>query len=95
MFVQSNDLYYAPDGAGIVLFNADGTPITGDITSQVGLWDAGTEINQAPGFGPDQAPRQAGANAGAAENGIVQPVADGFIYPATNETITVVISAEQ
>jgi hypothetical protein len=95
MFVQSNDLFYAPDGAGIVLFDAAGTPINGDITGQIGLWDAGTEVNQQPGFGADQAPRQAGANSGAAENGVVQPVADGLTYPAVNDTIRVIITTEQ
>jgi hypothetical protein len=95
MFVQSNDLFYAPNGAGIVLFNANGTPISGDVTSQIGLWDAGTEVNQEPGFGADQAPRQAGANLGATENGVVQPVADGLTYPAVNDTIRVIITAEQ
>jgi hypothetical protein len=95
MFVQSNDLFYAPDGAGIVLFDAAGTPLNGDITGQIGLWDAGTEVNQQPGFGADQAPRQAGANSGAAENGVVQPVADGLTYPAVNDTIRVIITTEQ
>jgi len=45
------------------------------------LWDAGTEVNQAPGFGSEQAPRQGGADTGTAENGVVQAVADGFTYP--------------
>ena len=95
MFVQSNDLFYGPDGAGIALFNADGTPVAGDVTSQVMLWDAGTEINQAPGFGPDQAPRQAGPNTGADENGPVQLVADGFSYPDTAGVIRVTITPVQ
>jgi hypothetical protein len=95
MFVQSNDLFYAPDGAGIALFNAEATPVTGDVTSQIGLWDAGTEVNQEPGFGPDQAPRQAGPNTGADENGVVQIVADGFSYPGTSDTIRVIISLVQ
>ncbi len=55
MFVHSNDFFYAPDGEGIELFDAEGQPITGDITDQVTLWDAGTEMDQAPG-GSDQPP---------------------------------------
>ena len=55
MFGQSNDLFYAPAKA-IDLFDAKGMPATGDVTSLVQLWDAGTEVNQAPGIGPDQAP---------------------------------------
>jgi hypothetical protein len=48
----------------------------GDVTSQVILWDAGTELNQEPGIGADQGPRQKGANTGKAENGGVRNVKD-------------------
>ena len=64
MFVQSNDLFYAPTGAGIALFNGM-TPVNGDVTAQVHLWDAGTEMNEEPGVGANQAPRQGGPNMGA------------------------------
>lgn len=66
MFIQSNDLFYGPDEEGIALFD-NGTPITGDVTDQVALWDAGTEINQEPGLGPDQAPNQSGPDTGPAD----------------------------
>ncbi|HSB78660.1 MAG TPA: spondin domain-containing protein, partial [Candidatus Methylomirabilis sp.] len=33
MFGQSNDLFYAPDAKGIALFDANGRPRSGDITS--------------------------------------------------------------
>src|SRR5262249_37733650 len=49
MFVQSNDLFYAPKEEGIALFDASGKPVAGDITSQILLWDAGTEVNEEPG----------------------------------------------
>ncbi|MEM7568201.1 MAG: spondin domain-containing protein, partial [Pseudomonadota bacterium] len=62
MYVQSNDLFYAPGEAGIDLFDMDGNPISGDITDQLELWDAGTEENQYPGVGADQAPRQGRLN---------------------------------
>jgi hypothetical protein len=95
MFVQSNDLFYAPDGAGIPLFNSDGTPVSGDVTGQIQLWDAGTEVNQEPGVGPDQAPRQAGPDTGPDENGVVQIVSDEFTYPDTSATIRVTILATE
>ncbi len=95
MFVQSNDLFYAPDGAGITLFNSDGTPVSGDVTGQIQLWDAGTEVNQEPGVGPDQAPRQAGPDTGPDENGVVQIVSDEFTYPDTSATIRVTITATE
>lgn len=65
MFVPSNDFFFAPDGAGIALFDANNMPISGDVTAQVLLWDVGTEVNQEPGLGPDQVQRQAAANTGA------------------------------
>ena len=40
MMGQSNDWFYAPAEAGIELFKA-GKAISGDITSQLFLWDAG------------------------------------------------------
>lgn len=92
MFVQSNDLFYAPGEGGIALYDNMGNALTGDITSMVDLWDAGTEVNQEPGVGADQAPRQSGPNTGAAENGNVQllsAVNDGYTYPMNNEVINV------
>ena len=50
MLVQSNDLFFAPGGMGIPLYD-DGSPIHGDITDLIMLWDAGTEVNQEPGDG--------------------------------------------
>ncbi|MEZ5429374.1 MAG: spondin domain-containing protein [Pyrinomonadaceae bacterium] len=92
MYGQSNDLFYAPKEA-IELF-VDGKPITGDITGRLLLWDAGTEVNQAPGIGDEQAPRQKAANTGAAENGHVGPVKDGFTYPETKDVLRVTITGE-
>jgi hypothetical protein len=81
MFVQSNDLFYAPEANGLALFDADGEPISGDITDQIQLWDAGTEADQELGTGADQAPRQAGPNTGADQNGVVAHLMDA---PDTN-----------
>src|SRR5262245_24692281 len=50
MFAQSNDLFYAPREEGIALFDASGKPVAGDITSQILLWDAGTEVNEEPAW---------------------------------------------
>lgn len=49
MYGWSNDLFFAPENPGIRLYNDDGTPITGDVSSQVKLWDNGTRVNQDPG----------------------------------------------
>jgi hypothetical protein len=50
MYGWSNDLFFAPANPGIKLYNDDGTPITGDVSSNIKLWDNGTRINQAPGM---------------------------------------------
>jgi hypothetical protein len=60
MMGQSNYWFCAPVESGIPLFE-NGKPISGDITSQIILWDAGTEVNQEPGIRPDQGPRQKSA----------------------------------
>ncbi|MBI4470263.1 MAG: spondin domain-containing protein [Acidobacteria bacterium] len=93
MFGQSNDLFYSLGEKGIALFDALGKPLQGDLTRDLVLWDAGTEQNQEPGAGPDQAPRQRTPNSGPAENEPIHPVADGFMYPRTTEALRVTIVA--
>ncbi|MXY84439.1 MAG: hypothetical protein F4Y91_20885 [Gemmatimonadetes bacterium] len=92
MYVQSNDLFLAPGDTGIALFTDD-QPISGDITDQIDLWDAGTEVNEEPGVGENQAPRQAAANTGADEGGTVRLVDDGFTYPAIADIVRITISS--
>lgn len=94
MFAQSNDLFYAPESRGMLLFDATGRPMSGDITSQLILWDAGTEMNQEPGLGPDQGVRQKAPNTGSAEHGAVRPVRDRFKYPKASDVIRVTITPE-
>lgn len=49
MYGWSNDLFFAPANPGIKLYQDNGTPVEGDVSSQVKLWDNGTRINQVPG----------------------------------------------
>ena len=95
MFIQSNDLFYAPAGMGIPLFDDQGAPIDGDVTDQVDLWDAGTEVDEEPGVGPNQAPRQSGPDTGDDENGVivlVDGMDDGFSYPAVGDVVRVTVT---
>jgi hypothetical protein len=92
MFGQSNDLFYGPGSKGIALFDKGGNPVSGDVTRDVVLWDAGTEINQEPGFGPDQAPRQPAPNTGAGEKKPVEPVKDQYVYPPVAQVLRITIS---
>jgi hypothetical protein len=95
MFVMSNDYFYAPDPAGIALFDDDGVAVSGDITDMVYLWDAGTEINQEPGNGADQAPNQAAPDTGAADpNNKVRLASDAFgNLPEVRDVIRVRLTA--
>src|SRR5262249_5635876 len=66
-----------------------------DVTSQILLWDAGTEVNEEPGLGPNQAALQAAPNTGPAEHGVVRPITevkDGFHYPTVPEVLRVTIT---
>jgi hypothetical protein len=92
MYVKSNDLFYSPSGEGIELFSGS-VALSGDITSQVMLYDAGTEVNEEPGTGPNQ-PLNGGGGVGTAEGGVVQDISmvmDGFTYPAVAENLMVTI----
>jgi hypothetical protein len=97
MFGQSNDLFYAPSDTGIALYDKRGKPISGDITSKVSLWDVGTEVNEEPGIGPNQGPRQSAPNTGPEEHEAVQLISavhDGFTYPKTSNVIRITITPE-
>ncbi|WP_163709263.1 spondin domain-containing protein [Mangrovibacterium lignilyticum] len=77
MYGLSNDGFYAPGQGGISVYDGDfpATVSERDITSEIMLWDAGTQVNQMPG--PDN------PHSGADENGVVQlmaAVGDGYDY---------------
>jgi hypothetical protein len=95
MMGQSNDWFYAPTEPGIELFK-NGKPVTGDITSQMLLWDAGTEVNEEPGIGPNQGPRQKAPNTGESENGVVRHAKDvkyGGAYTKVSSVMRVTIKS--
>lgn len=108
MFVQSNDIFYAFDAGGLSLFDDNDAPRFQngpvDVTDQVSYWDAGTEVDQEPGTGDNQAPRQSGTDTGPAEDGTLVKVTDsngdgtpdddGYEYPAVAEGIQVTINSE-
>ena len=91
MMGQSNDWFYAPTESGIELFK-NGKAISGDISSQIMMWDAGTEVDQEPGIGSDQGPRQKGPNTGKAENGVVHKIQDGKLYSTASSVMRVTIT---
>ena len=69
MFIPSNDWFYTPTDAdnSLDLF-VGGEPVSGEVAdSEIAIWDAGTEADEEPGTGANQAQRQAGPNTGDAD----------------------------
>lgn len=101
MLGESNDWFFAPSPDGIPLHDDEGNPISGDVTDQVYLWDAGTEYDQEPFVGDATGPKQAAPDAGAADpDATVHQVAatttldDGssFARPAVADMIAVTVT---
>jgi hypothetical protein len=91
MFGQSNDLFYSNDQP-IALFDARGKPKSGEMTKQLSLWDAGTEVNEEPGLGPNQGPRQKTPDAGIMESQGIARVRDKYTYPRTADVLRLSIT---
>jgi hypothetical protein len=91
MFGQSNDLFYSNERP-IALFASGGEPVSGDMTPQVSLWDAGTEVNEEPGLGPNQGPRQKAEDGGTAERNAIAHVRDRWSYPKTGAVLRLAIT---
>jgi hypothetical protein len=72
MVGTTNDAFLALPAGGVALLNGSGAPhsaakVAADIRHMLAVWDAGTEANEVPGVGPNQAPRQPAANTGPAD----------------------------
>lgn len=79
--MESNDLFFGFDELGFPLYKEDGTPVTGDITQALRLWDAGIATNE--GF--DEEDRLIER-----ENSTIQladSLDDGIIYPAVDTMV--------
>jgi hypothetical protein len=98
MLAATNDAFLAPGDAGIPLFDEDGEAITGDVSNQIYLWDAGTEGNEVPSIGPNTVTNQLTANAGTPGEGKVQLLSavttDTYSYPSAQSVLKVTISTK-
>jgi hypothetical protein len=101
MLGESNDWFFGPGPDGIALYDADGKPVSGDVTSQVSLWNAGTEIDQEPAVGDSTGPKQSAPDFGAPdpdpnvrEIPVVSQLSDGssFTRPAISQMIKVTLT---
>ncbi|MBN1205890.1 MAG: spondin domain-containing protein [Myxococcaceae bacterium] len=68
MFGMSNDWFFGTEPEGIFLFDEAGQPLTGDFSSRLQLYDAGTEQSEELGIGPNTGPQQGAANTGLVDN---------------------------
>ena len=93
MFGQSNDWFYAPE-KGIELFDESGKPTSGDVTSKFFLFDAGTEKDEEPGVGPNQAPRQKAANTGEAQNALIHKATESPFFTRTGQLLRITITPQ-
>ncbi|MBI3424549.1 MAG: spondin domain-containing protein [Acidobacteria bacterium] len=93
MFGQSNDWFYAPKRQGIDLFN-NGKPLSGDITADLMLYDAGTEVDEEPGVGPNQGPRQKTLDAGVPEHGKVHAAKTSSFFTRNGELFRITITPD-
>ncbi|MEO7035908.1 MAG: spondin domain-containing protein, partial [Polyangiaceae bacterium] len=96
MLAATNDVFLSPGANGIALFATDGTPVTGDVSSLVSLWDAGTEGNEEPGIGPNTVTNQLAPNTGTAGEGKVQLLSavttDTYSYPSAQSVLKVTLA---
>lgn len=95
MLGHSNDGIIGTGATGIALFDASARPVAGDVTSAIGLWDAGTEVNEEPGVGRNQGMRQGAPSAGDPERRPVRAMSEaefGRQWPAANRMLRVTIT---
>jgi hypothetical protein len=95
MLGPSNDGIIGTGASGIVLFDGNGRPVTGDVSSALGLWDAGTEVNEEPGVGRNVGTKQGAATAGDPERRPVRAMSEaefGSKWPAANRILRVTIA---
>jgi hypothetical protein len=104
MLGESNDWFFAPGASGIALYDSNGTPISGDVTNQIKVYDAGSEIDQEPGVGDAVGPNQPAPDYGAPdpiamvrELGDIVPLTSGgsFAMPAVADMIKVTLTPGQ
>jgi len=101
MLGESNDWFFAPGPAGIALYDQSGAPRSGDVTSEIRVWDAGTEVDEEPAVGGSTGPQQSAPDQGAPDDdpvvnalGASVVLADGsrFDMPAVADMIKVTLT---
>jgi len=86
MYGMSNDWFFGTSSEGIALFDAMEQPVTGDVSSMLRLYDAGTEFSEELGIGPNTGPQQSAANMGLADtdNKVREVTSSVYSTPVTS-----------
>lgn len=101
MLGESNDWFFGPGPAGIALYDQSGAPRSGEVTSEIRVWDAGTEVDEEPAVGGSTGPQQSAPDQGAPDDdpvvnalGASVVLADGsrFDMPAVRDMIKVTLT---
>ncbi len=95
MLGPSNDGIIGTGATGIALFDGSGRPVAGDVSSALGLWDAGTEVNEEPGVGRNIGTKQGAATAGDPERRPVRAMSEaefGSNWPVASRILRVTIA---
>ena len=95
MLGVSNDTFLGTKPGGLDLSTIDTTTTT-DITDQFAWWDAGTEVNEPIGEGPNQVSNAPGTDTGTEEMGLMRPADlkdndDNALLPDVNQVVRVTL----
>ena len=97
MFGQSNDTLVATPPGGVA-FVPPLSEVGFSMAADLHLYDAGTEVNEEPGAGPNQAPRQAAPDTGIPEGGVITETsgmdAQGYAWPSIPEFLTLTVAPD-
>jgi hypothetical protein len=91
-YLAANDKFIAAPESGIPLFDEHGVARTGELDWALGLFDAGTEIDEPPGLGLHQFERQSLGDGGLDENDVVREIHgewQGWEYPRAERILGV------
>ena len=105
MSVQSSDYFWDFASEGVELFDGNGAPVSGDLTERLAPYDTGTEVDEEPGVGLNQKPRQTPneLDKGSEEGGTVQLIVSAgegsdtkgsFSYLGAAQVIRITITSQ-
>ena len=99
--LTANDKFWATPPAGLRVFNSQGYLIESQLGTYMNLFDAGTEIDEPPGYGRFQFAAQNDPDEGYAQKSVVVRMRtgqdrsqDGFAYPKPETHLEVILQED-